>query len=43
MSRFERDLAESNSLPRIWYRYVDDIFAVMKKAELNNALDLLNS
>jgi hypothetical protein len=39
MSHFEIDLTESNSLPRIWYHYVDDIFSVMKKA----VFDLLNS
>jgi hypothetical protein len=34
MSRFEMDLASSNLLPRIWYRYVDDIFAVIKKTDV---------
>jgi hypothetical protein len=43
MSRFEIDLASANLLPRIWYRYVDDIFAVIKKTEVQNTLNMLNS
>jgi hypothetical protein len=33
ISRFETNLAESNLLPRIWVRYVDDVFAVLKKSQ----------
>jgi hypothetical protein len=36
MSRFEMDLASANLLPRIWYRYVDNIFAVIKKTDVQN-------
>jgi hypothetical protein len=39
MSRFEMNLAALKLLPRIWYRYVNDIFAVVKKAELANMLN----
>jgi hypothetical protein len=43
MSHFEMDLASANLLPRIWYRYVDDIFAVIKKTDFQNTLNMLNS
>jgi hypothetical protein len=43
MSRFEMDLATANLLPRIWYRYVDGIFAVIKKTGVQNTLNMLNS
>jgi hypothetical protein len=43
MSRFEMDLASASLLPRIWYRYVDDIFAVIKKTDVRNTLNMLNS
>jgi hypothetical protein len=37
------DLASANLLPRIWYRYIDDIFAVIKKTNVQNMLYMLNS
>jgi hypothetical protein len=43
MSRFGMDLASANLLPCIWYRYVDDIFAVIKKTDVQNTLNMLNS
>jgi hypothetical protein len=43
MSRFEMDLASANLLPRIWYRFVEDIFAVIKKTDVQNTLNMLNS
>jgi hypothetical protein len=43
MSRFEMDLASANLFPRIWYRYVNDIFAVIKKTDVQNTLNILNS
>jgi hypothetical protein len=41
MGRFEMDLASANLPPRIWYRYVDDIFAVINRC--SNTLNMLNS
>lgn len=46
MSRFETDLEkESQYLPRIWIRYVDDIFAIFdnRKSKLEHFLETLNS
>jgi hypothetical protein len=43
MSKFEMNLASMNVLPRIWYRYVDDIFAVIKRTDIQSTLDMLNS
>jgi hypothetical protein len=37
------DLASANLLPRIWYRYVDNIFPVIKKTDVQNTLNMLNS
>jgi hypothetical protein len=42
LSRFEMDLASANLLPRIWYLYVDNIFAVIKKTDVQNTLNMLN-
>jgi hypothetical protein len=41
MSRFEMDLASANLLPCIWYRYVYDLFAVIKKTYVQNTLNPL--
>jgi Reverse transcriptase (RNA-dependent DNA polymerase) len=43
MSKFEMNLASMNVLPRIWYRYVDEIFAVIKRTDIQSTLDMLNS
>jgi hypothetical protein len=43
MSRFAMCLASANLLSCIWYRYVDDIFAVIKKTDVQNTLNMLNS
>lgn len=43
MAKFEMDLKSAGKLSRILHRYVDDIFAVVKKDEVNNILDMLNS
>lgn len=42
MAKFEMDLKSTGVLPRIWHRYVDDIFAVVKRSEINNILTVLN-
>ncbi|XP_055589485.1 uncharacterized protein LOC129741732 [Uranotaenia lowii] len=43
MSDFEHDLEKSEKLfPRVWWRYVDDIFATVKERYLSQTLELLN-
>lgn len=42
MAMFETTLKNDGKLPRIWLRYVDDIFAIVRKSELNSLLTLLN-
>lgn len=43
MSDFETDLQKEKLFPRIWRRYVDDIFAVVKERYLSQILEMLNS
>ncbi|XP_055308689.1 uncharacterized protein LOC129572701 [Sitodiplosis mosellana] len=43
MSAFERKLKQENLLPRIWWRYVDDVFAIIKKDEIDSVLNVLNN
>lgn len=43
MAMFEMNLKEKGLLPRVWFRYVDDIFAVVKKNDIQTTLDILNS
>ena len=43
MSSFETNLSERGLLPRIWFRYVDDVFAVIKRGEIDSVLNILNS
>ena len=43
MSAFETKLKNENLLPRLWLRYVDDIFAIVKCDEVENVLNILNS
>lgn len=42
MSFFEVNLKKQNLLPRVWHRYVDDIWAVIKKDEIEFFMDILN-
>lgn len=43
MCKFERDLKTDGILPRIWYRYVDDTFAVVKSSEFDTVFEAINS
>jgi hypothetical protein len=43
MSKFEMDLKKDNVIPRVWVRYVDDIFAVVKRSKVEETLNMLNS
>lgn len=43
MATFELNLKEQNLLPRIWFRYVDDIFAIVKSEDVENILSVLDS
>lgn len=43
MCRLEMDLKSENLFPRIWWRFVDDVFAIIKKRNLDSVLSLLNS
>lgn len=42
MTKLESDLASQSLMPRFWKRYVDDIFAVIKKENLQTTVDNLN-
>ncbi|XP_053692160.1 uncharacterized protein LOC128740623 [Sabethes cyaneus] len=43
MSDFETDLEKHKFFPRIWKRYVDDVFAIVKERYIPQTLELLNS
>lgn len=43
MSNFEMDLQKRGLLPKIWWRYVDDVFSVVKKQKIDDIIQLLNS
>lgn len=42
MARMEQRLEEEQKLPRIWMRYVDDVFAVVDKEEVEETFRELN-
>jgi hypothetical protein len=42
MKKFETDLSKDKRFPRYWLRYVDDIFVILKKAEIDKTLDWIN-
>jgi hypothetical protein len=42
MKKFETDLSKDKRFPRCWRRYVDDIFVILKKAEIGKNLDWIN-
>jgi hypothetical protein len=39
MKKIETDLSKDKIFPRCWLRYVDDIFVILKKAEIDKILD----
>lgn len=43
MMNLEKSIKEMDWFPRIWIRYVDDIFAVIKKKDLEKIFDNLNN
>lgn len=43
MSAMEMNLTERNLLPPVWHRYVDDVFAIVKKNEVQTILETLNN
>lgn len=43
MSELEETLKKNKLFPRIWYRYVDDVFAVVKGRMLSKILELINN
>ncbi|XP_053690925.1 uncharacterized protein LOC128739464 [Sabethes cyaneus] len=43
MSDFEAALQKEKYFPRVWKRYVDDVFAIVKERHLSQTLELLNS
>lgn len=43
MSALEIKLKKEGKLPRVWYRYVDDVFAIVTKDCVNNVLSTLNA
>jgi hypothetical protein len=43
IGHLETSLRRNNKLPKIWFRYVDDVFAVTKHTEIEQVLNTLNS
>ncbi|XP_031619415.1 uncharacterized protein LOC116338357 [Contarinia nasturtii] len=43
MSKLEMELKEKDFIPRFWKRYVDDIFAIVKRDNVNTLLEILNN
>lgn len=43
MSRLEKDLSKNELFPKCWFRYVDDVFAIIKKTTLRRFLMKLNN
>lgn len=43
MSFFEIHLRKNNLLPRVWLRYVDDVFAIIPKNDIEKVLTILNN
>ena len=43
MGQFESSIEKTDWFPRCWYRYVDDVFAIVKKGTEQQILAFLNS
>jgi hypothetical protein len=43
MCYFERKMQQSDLLPRVWVRYVDDVFAVVKSRKVKSLFEFLNA
>lgn len=43
MGILETNLKEKGLLPKTWFRYVDDVFSIVKRNEIQNLLEILNS
>lgn len=43
MCYYETELSQNESFPRVWYRYVDDVIAVVSKRKIPHILTLINS
>lgn len=43
MSAMEINLKNRNLLPTVWHRYVDDVFSIVKKSEVQTILNTLNN
>ncbi|XP_017485424.1 PREDICTED: uncharacterized protein LOC108373989 [Rhagoletis zephyria] len=43
MCNFESELKSEGVLPRIWHRYVDDTFAIIKISDIDKILETLNN
>lgn len=43
MANFEMGISKDHRFPRVWIRYIDDIFAIMNKRKVDSTLLWLNS
>jgi hypothetical protein len=43
MSAFELKLQTDNVLPRVWIRYVDDVYAIIKRAYIDKFYSIINN
>lgn len=43
MSHFEMNMKEKGTIPRVWFRYVDDVAAIINKNEKEKIMDILNT
>jgi hypothetical protein len=43
MCYFERKMQQSDLFPRVWVRYVDDVFAVVKSRKVKSLFEFLNA
>lgn len=43
MARFEKEFSENSLFPKCWIRYVDDIFAVVRRSKIRQILQHINN